>query len=162
MFHPSAQAKTTNWCCYFRKHEEFAAKPGICLPSDTPFSATDRLLWPNHSDVLGLATCSLGRFFFLPLEQKRLERERERKSRSLCNSFVMIHPKVMTDTDRLIKGFGGLFFLFVYGGGSILRLAHSKIVILTVIFILCSECLKKVKIERQNRVCCIQAPAFAC
>lgn len=41
------------------------------------------------------------------------EREREReKSRSLCNSFVMIHPKVMTDTDRLIKGFGGFIFFF--------------------------------------------------
>lgn len=27
----------------------------------------------------------------------------------------MIHPKVMTDTDGLIRGFGGLFFyIYVY------------------------------------------------
>lgn len=58
----------------------------------------------------------------------------------------MIHPKVMTDTDRLIKGFGGVFFIIffayicIYGGGSILRLVHSNSVIMTVIFILCLSC----------------------
>lgn len=116
MFHPSAQAKNTNWCCYFRKHEEFAAKQEICLPSDTLFLATDRLLRPNNSNVLGLAACSLQIFFsFLCSDKTALNRngQREREIPNLCNSFVMIHPKVMSDTDRLIKGFSGLFYIYI-------------------------------------------------
>lgn len=61
-----------------------------------------------------------------------LKKKRE-KSRCLRNSLIMIHPKLMTDTDRLIKGFAVYICIpYIYCADYILRLAHSKSIILTV------------------------------
>lgn len=67
--------------------------------------------------------CVLIKLLGVKMEKKKKKRE---KSRCLRNGLIMIHPKLMTDTDRLIKGFAVYIHItHIYGADYILRLAHN-------------------------------------